>query len=925
MPEWKPELFRRLAALKLDPTREAEIVDELSQHLEDRYQELLSGGQTRESAQHAALEELRDEDLLARNLRPVERQLHRDPIAAGSGAPKVFGGILQDIGYALRMLYKSPGFAAVAILTLALGIGANAAIFRLIDAVQLRTLPVKDPQTLAIVHVDNGNWRFGRSIGPYSEFTYPLWQEVERRQQAFSTIAAWGGGSHFSVNLAPGGEVDLAHYILVSGDFFKTLGVEPFAGRLISGADDQTGCEGGVVLSYAFWQRRYGGAASAIGKTIALDGHPFIILGVTPPSFYGVAIGEQFDVALPICAEPILNGEFSRIRGKGARESWCLSVFGRLKPGWTLKRATAQLKAMAPAALKETIPAQYDAEGVKHYLAYDFEARAAATGFSALRQDNSTWLQLLLGLSGLVLLIACANLANLLLARASSREREMAVRLALGASRGRLMGQLFGESALLAMAGTIAGGVLAAGLSRALVAFISTPNDPIILDMATDWRVVGFAAGLAALTTILFGLAPAIRAGRTPPGSVLKTGGRGTTTGRERFRLQRILVASQVALSLALLMGALLFARSLRNLMTRDPGFQENGVLAADVDYSRLKLPDAQQIPFERELLERVRAIPGVAAAATADRSPMGWNSSDDPVLDKSGATKRGIGEESWVSPGYFATVEEPILAGRDFDSNDTATSPPVAVVNQTFVKRFLDGAQNPVGKQFRMWTPPGQPPRMYRVVGEVRDSVYLDLHDPMLPVTYFPRTQLPNEGAEAMFLVRSKTGGNGLAKEFNDAMTSVNPKIEISSTMLKTQVRNSVLQDELMATLCGFFGVLAVLLAAIGLYGVIAYTVSQRTNEIGIRMALGAQRAGVIRLILGEVSLVVGVGIAAGAGLALAGGKAAGSLLYGLKAHDPLTLALAIIFLAAVAIGASFVPARRASRLDPVVALRNE
>lgn len=832
--------------------------------------------------------------------------------------------LIKDIRYGLRMLAKNPAFTAVAVLTLALGIGANTAIFQLIDAVRLRTLPVKDPGTLAIIHLNNNHWGSGNFNGPYANFTYPLWKQVEERQQGFSSVAAWGGDME---NLANGGEVDLAEAMWVSGDFFKALGVQAFLGRLISPMDDPEGCSGAVNLSYAFWQQRYGGDASVIGKTLTLQGHTFPIIGVTPPSFYGVSVGDHFDLAVTLCAEPIIDGQYNRITGPRPRESWWLSLIGRLKPGWSLARTGAQLAAIAPAALQETIPPQYDAEGVKKYLEYKFEARPAANGFSQMRRNASTPLDLLLGLSGLVLLIACANLANLLLARATGREREVAVRLALGATRRQLVLQWLSESALLALAGAVCGGFLAASLSHFLINFISTPDNPIFLDMPTDWRVLGFAAGLAILTTILFGLAPALRAGRIPPGAALKSGGRAMTAGREHFRLQHILVASQVALSVVLLAGALLFARSLRNLTTRQLGFQKNNVLVANLDTTRLKLSPAQDEQLNRDLLERIRALPGIAAAGISIRSPMSGSSSNNWVLDDKGNHPNGASWLDYISPGYFRTLEIPFLAGRDFSFDDTATSPKVAIVNQTFVTKFLKGVKDPIGQSFRKWEPPGQPEPYYRVVGLVPDSVYDDLHQPMVPVMYFPRVQNnhPEIFEGETFLIRSRGGMAGMVNTVKETVEGTNSQIDIQFKTLSTQIHDTLIQDELMATLCGFFGGLAVLIAAMGLYGVISYTVSQRTNEMGIRMALGAQPAGLIRMILGEIGVLIGIGIFAGAAITLAGGKAASSLLYGLTGRDPWTLVFASVLLAAFGFVASFIPARRATKVDPVVALRYE
>jgi len=379
-----------------------------------------------------------------------------------------------------------------------------------------------------------------------------------------------------------------------------------------------------------------------------------------------------------------------------------------------------------------------------------------------------------------------------------------------------------------------------------------------------------------------------------------------------------------VALSLVLLAGALLFAHSLHNLMTRPLGLQQNGVLVANVDFPRMNLPEARRNAFVRELLDRVRAVPGVAAAAASNRSPVNGNSSNNEILAENDIT----GGQSWeerISPGYFQTMEIPILAGRDFDANDSVESPKVAIVNQVFVKKFLSGSKNAIGQQFRLEAPPGKPKPYYNVVGVVENSVYNDMHEPFVPVVYFPRAQDEHPNIFGTFLIRSRVSTASLANSVKQAIAGVNPEIDVQFEVLRTQIRDSLIQDELMATLCGFFGGLAVLLAAIGLYGVISYTVAQRTNEIGIRMALGAQRSGIVGLILGEVAVLIGIGIAIGAGLALAGGRAASSLLYGLKANDPLTLALAVILLAVVGLAAIFVPARRASRLDPMVTLRYE
>src|SRR5690349_12002601 len=618
----------------------------------------------------------------------------------------------QDIRYGARVLWLNGGFAAVAILSLALGVGANTAIFQLLDAVRMRALPIKDSQQLVIVRIADRSWNSGNFSTRYSQLTNPIWEQIRDRQQAFSSIFAWAPER---LNLATGGEVRYAQSIWVSGDFFKTLQVQPLIGRLLTTADDTRGCATGPsVISYSFWQHEFSGDPDVLGKTFTLEGHPFQVIGVTPPDFYGVEVGRSYDMAIPICTEPIIHGEGTHL---DKRHHWWLAAMGRLKPGWTLPKATAQLNSISPAILEATIPQVYAPDAVKHYMQYRFAAFPGDNGFSSLRREYESPLWLLLGTAGLVLLIACANLANLMLARASAREREIAARLALGASRGRLIRQLLVESLLLAIAGAALGAGLAQLLSRFLVAFLTTQGSPLFVELAMDWRVLGFNAGVAALTCLLFGLAPAFRATRVAPATVIQSGSRGftpgvaaltclrfglappfratrvapatvlksasraMTAGRERFGLRRALVVSQVAMSLVLLVAALLFVRSRRNLMTLDAGFRQTGLLITNVDFSKLKLPVERRQPYKRELLDHIRAIPGVDSAADTSIIPIsgdGWNNN---VLIGSDRHK-GLSNFTRVSQGYFRTMGTPLLAGRDFDDRDTAASPKVATVN---------------------------------------------------------------------------------------------------------------------------------------------------------------------------------------------------------------------------------------------------
>jgi putative ABC transport system permease protein len=823
----------------------------------------------------------------------------------------------RDLRHAFRFLRFSPGFTIVAVLTLALGIGANTAIFQLIDSIRLRTIPVKDPQRLGTIRVADRQWGSGQFSAQYSQLSFAMWEQIRKRQEGFADIAVW---SDQRFNLATGGEVRKANGIRVSGDFFHVLGVEPILGRLLGPEDDQPGCAMSAAnISYAFWQRNFAGDPSVVGKQFTLDGNSFQIIGITPPGFNGLSVGDTFDVAVPICIEPILHPRNNRLT---LRHAWWLASIGRLKPGWTIARANAQILAVTPAILQETIPPVYDAEGTKKFLAYKLGAFSASTGFSELRQDSETSLWLLLGISGLVLLIACANLANLMLARTGARERQITIRRALGATRWRMIRELLSESLLLAAAGSICGLFLAFAISRMLVAFISTQQNQIILDLGMDWRVLAFTTALAALTTVCFGLAPALRATRAEPATLLQSASRGTTGGRERFSLRRILIVSQVGLSVVLLTGALLFVRSLRNLTTLNVGFQQTGILVTQVDFERLHLPEERFTEYKRDLVKRVQAMPGVESASHAILVPFGGSTWNDEVLNEGSDQEAGVAWENFLGPGYFKTVGTPLLAGRDFDDGDTATSVKVAIVNQAFARKILKGA-DPLGKRFRVHEPPGKPRPLYEIVGVTADNKFQDMHEEFLPFMYFPETQLEKPSPDDQILIRSSLPLTSLIASMKETIADVNPGIDLEFLVFKTRIQNSLIQDELMATLSGFFGFLAALLAAIGLYGVMSYMVLQRTREIGIRMAIGAERGHVLAMILREATVLTVTGLVIGAGLALGAAQAAKSLLYGLKPRDPLTLVMAVVTLSAVAAIASFLPAYRASKLDPLTALR--
>jgi putative ABC transport system permease protein len=646
------------------------------------------------------------------------------------------------------------------------------------------------------------------------------------------------------------------------------------------------------------------------------------VLGVTPASFNGVDVGHSFDVAVLICSEPTIADETSIY---ALPHGWWLAAMGRLKPGWTLEKASAQLESISPGIMQDTLPPVYQADARKGYLQKKLNAYPGSTGLSNLRREYESPLWLLLAITGLVLLVACANLANLLLARASAREKEIAVRIALGAARGRILRQLFTESFLLAALGAAFGMVLARLLSSFLVRYLSGEGDArhIFVGLTTDWRVLGFTAGLAMFTCVLVGLAPAIKTTRMAPGLLISLAGRGLTATRERFSIRRVLVVAQVALSLVLVVSALLFGQSLRKILTLDAGFQRDGVLVMDIDFTRLNLPVDQRAQFRERLVERVRALPEIQSAAETEEVPLGGSYWNDAVVIN-GEVKKGWVDMGNITPGYLETIGTPLLAGRDFNERDTATSPKVAIVNQEFARKMM-GTTNPVGRTFKINVYRGEPQYEYEIVGLMANSKYDDLRKDFDPIAFYPQLQENRPDTYGDIIVRSSAPTERIVSELRRAMAEVNPEISIDFHSLAEQIKDGLLKERLLALLSSFFGILAAILAAVGLYGVMAYMVARRTNEIGIRMALGAAPLKMLEMVLGEAGKLCAVGVAVGTVITLAVGRWAASLLFGLKPYDPAMIAMACLGLAAVSVLASTIPARRAAKLQPMIALREE
>jgi predicted permease len=826
----------------------------------------------------------------------------------GRGVP-FLESLLQDIGYACRLLRKRPAFTAAVTLSLALGIGANTAIFSLIDAVMWRTLPVRQPESLLLLtHGQGTSFRGG--------FTYQQYRVMRDENRALAELAAWST-ARLNVSVDGGLEPTAAGQ-LVSGSYFSVLGVHPTAGRAIAPEDDLApNAHPVAMISYGYWKRRFGLTPSAVGRDISISGKPFTIIGVTPPEFFGLEVGTAPDIFLPVMMQPTAMPDLENLLDKPIIYSTWLQLVGRLAPGVIAAQAAAELEP----PYKQEVPRGPKFRGLENEK---LSFAPAATGLSSLRQQFSRPLFILMGIVGIVLLIACANTANLLLARAASRSAEFGVRVALGAGRSRLVRQLLVESVVLATLGGVFGVLLALGATRLLVMYMSAGRSPIVLDLNPDLPMLAFTAAVSFLTGILFGLAPALRATRVDVAPSLKHVGRSLHGG---LRSGKILCVTQVALSLVLLIGAGLFVRSLQKLNGQDSGVARDRVLIVRVEP---KGSDQRNIPgtsarldrIYKDLLTRVASLSGVISCSLAQFTPTTLRGNNVPFVLPSGEEKRAL--VPMVYPNYFATMGISVAAGRDFNAGDLAVdSPLVVVVNETFARQAF-GAQPAVGQQLRLR------PQTLEIIGVVRDSRYTNLRGETPPIVYQTFLQTNTGRGQMALYVRVAGDARSVLPHVREAVEDIDRDLPLFEVRTLTQEMDAVLiQERLIATLSTVFSMLALALACVGLYGLLAFSVVQRTAEMGIRIALGAKRGDVVWTVMQDALLLVVVGVAIGVPAALAIGRVASNqiagLLFGLRAADPITIGASTVLLALVAASAGYIPARRASRVDPMVALRNE
>jgi predicted permease len=829
---------------------------------------------------------------------------------------------VQDLRFALRTLRKNPGFAAVTVLTLALGIGANTAIFSLLNAVLLRPLPVEKPEQLVLL----GRGRAGGSSDDFAEtelYSYAFYGQVLQKNQVFSDLSAMLSlplGMHGLV--AARTDLELLHVQLVSGTYFRMLGVKPWLGRALTEAEDEpAGGHPVAMVSYSWWDQRFARDPAIVGKTVTFGSTVYTIVGVTPPGFFGTAVGQSPDVWIPLSMEKQISPGWN-----GLDDKWFQSLYilGRLKRGVTIGQARAQVNLLANRIWRDYAGPTLTKDQEEDLRHAQIELTSIKHGLPHIRYRAETPLQILMAVVGLVLLIVCANLANLLLARATTREREIAVRMSLGAGRGRLVRQLLTESLVLALAGATLGMLFAAWAGKVLVTMVPHGDEPLLLNVSSDGRVLGFTLLVSLATALLCGLAPALRATRVALGSSLKEA-RGSVASTSRTRLARALIVSQVVLSLVLLIGAGLFLRTLVNLSNVDTGFNKENVLLFGIDPPAVGYKeDLRLVGLYQQIDQRVSTLPGVRADSisffTFDQGE--WTDSVCVIGRTPTPQDDMMVTHNVVGPGYFATMGIPLLLGRAFGQRDTGASPKVAVINETFAKWYLPGG-SPIGKHFGLGTDPKHSNDI-EVVGVVKDAKYQNLGERPFPAAYYPYTQRVQYLND--FEVRFTGKPEVVIAEVRQAAAQIDHSLPVAySGTLAEQVNRSLGNQSLIAQLSTFFGLLAALLACIGIYGLAAYAVTRRTNEIGIRMALGAEASGVLWMVMRESLTLAALGVAIGIPVSLAAARLIESVLYGLKATDPATIALAALVMIAVAALAAYLPARRASKVDPMVALRYE
>ena len=875
---------------------ERQLDAELRDHFERLVADHVRAGANEQEARHRARLEFGGIEQLKEQCRDVR-------------GTRLIDEVLQDLRYGLRLLRRSPVFTFVAATSLALGIGANSAIFTLVDRVLLKTLPVREPDRLVLL--DGDSW------------TNPVWEAIRDRQDAFSAGAlAW---SDMRMDLSEGGTTEFVEGTWVSGGFFDVLGVPPMLGRTFAPADDRRGGgESGpvAVISHAFWQRRFGGDAAIIGRSLTVRGVPFTIVGVTPPSFLGPTPGRSFDVALPLATEARVSGARSWLDDRSAS---VLEIMARLRPGQTAEDATDALRRLQPEIREATLPQGWPPRMLDRYLSGALTLVPAAGGPAALRTRYERPLWVLMAVVGLVLLIACANVANLLLARAAGRRHELTLRLALGASRGRIARQLLVESLLLAAFSAALGLLFATWASALIVRQLSTPRSTVVLDLSVDWRILGFTALVAVTTAVIFGMAPALAARRVDPHDALKQQGR-TFSGNSRRSFGAPLLAVQIALTLVLVVAAGLFVRTFERLATLDIGLDRDAVLVVDVDTSRVAAtPEARLALFER-VREAAAAVPGVAGAGLSLITPVsgaGWNGPVELAGRADVPARNRLTFFNSVTPGWFDTYGTALLAGRDFNSGDVHGAPAVAIANESFVAKYVTGS--PVGQPVRYEHGPSGAKQAV-IVGVVEDAAYRSIRDAAPPILYLPVAQAHyGEGPARLSLsVRAATGSPALlTRPVAQAIRGVDRNALLTFRPLAAFIDGVLVRERLLAMLSGFFAALALLLAGIGLYGMTSYTVTRRKEEIGIRMALGARAGQVVLMVMRRIAGSVAVGVLAGAALSYWAAQYVATLLYGMEARDPATFAAAAVFLGTVSALAAWVPARRAAAIDPARVLR--